>query len=312
MTDPNPAPQDPAANPADPNANPNPPADPAATPPVNPPAPDPNAAPAAKAWSDTWRQELAGDDAKALTQLERFTTPKALWDSYQAAYTKIRSGELKAPLPDNATPEQVTAYRAERGIPEKPEGYLEKLPDGLVIGENDRPIFDSFVKSLHGANADPKVAHAAVAWYNNFQQEQEAARREADVKFGQATEDALRSEWGNEYRINKSIRDTYIDSLPQGIKDVFLNSRMPDGRPLGDHPDLSKWLVQEARDKGYSNTIVPGTNGNHGQSLEGEIEKIEKFMRSNNREYIRDEKMQARLRDLYEARERTQKRGQAA
>lgn len=304
MTDPNPAPQ-PAANPADPT-NPTPTPNPALD-----PAPNPDPAPAAKAWGETWRQELAGGDDKALKQLERFTNPKALWDSYQSAYQKIRSGEVKAPLPDKPTPEQLAAYRQERGIPEKPEGYLEKLPNGLVIGDDDKPIFESLVKKLHEGNADPKTVHGIVEWYQGFRENAVAEQREADMKFGQETEDDLRAEWGAEYRINKSIRDTFVGSLPEGIKEVFLNSRMPDGRLLGDHADLSKWLVQMARDAGMASTIVSGTGGNQIQSINDEIAKFDKLMGNPNSEYWKGqnaEKNQSRYRELVAARERMKAR----
>lgn len=305
MPDPNPAPQEIAANPADQSANPNP--SPAPTP-EPAPNPDPAPNPTAKGWGETWRQELAGDDDKAVKQLERFATPKALWDSYQAAAQKIRSGELKAPLPDNATPEQLAAYRADRGIPDKPEGYLEKLPDGLVIGENDKPIFDSFVKELHAVNADPKVAHAAVAWYSKFQEEQAAKTAEADTGHRSETEDALRAEWGADYRANVNHVKAFLESAPEGIADKIANARDSEGRAVLNDPAVMRWLVSTARELNPSHTIVPNTGGNDGATVEGEIDKIEKFMRTNSKEYYRDEKMQSRLRDLYGARQKIQER----
>lgn len=308
MTDPNPAPQD-AANPADQSVTTNPTAgDPAAN--LNPvDASNPaSQAPAQKAWGDTWRQELAGTDDKAIKQLERFASPKALWDSYQAAYQKIRSGELKSPLPENPTPEQLTAFRQERGIPETPEGYLEKLPNGLVIGENDKPIFDSFVKELHSVNADPKVAHAAVAWYNKFQEDQAAKTAEADTGHRSETEDALRAEWGADYRANVNHVKAFLDSAPEGIADKIANARDSDGRAVLNDAAVMCWLVQTARELNPSHTIVPGTGGNNAQTIETEIDTIEKYMRTNSKDYYRDEKMQEKLRHLYDARERNKSR----
>lgn len=309
MPDPNPAPQA-AANPADLNANPA--ADPAA------PAADPAPAAAApatdstpKAWGETWRQELAGTDDKAIKQLERFASPKALWESYQAAYQKIRSGELKAPLPDNATAEQLAAFRQERGIPEKPEGYLEKLPDGLVIGEIDKPIFESFVKELHAVNADPKVAHAAVAWYNKFQEEQAAKTAESDAGHRTETEDALRAEWGADYRANVNHLKAFLESAPEGIADQIANARDSEGRALLNSPAVTRWLVQMAREINPSHTIVPGTGGNQAATIETEILSIQKLMGNQNSEYWKGpgaEKMQARYRDLLDAQERLKAR----
>lgn len=309
MTDPNPAPQ-PAANPADPvNPNPAPIPDPAPNPNPNP-APDP--APAPKAWGDTWRQELAGDDEKALKQLERFTTPKAMWESYQQAYQKIRSGELAKPLPENATPEQIAEYRQARGIPDKSEGYLEKLPNGLVIGEDDRPIFESLVKKLHEGHADPKTVHGIVEWYNHFQQEQAAKTSEADTSHRAEVEDALRQEWGADYRANVNHIKAFLETAPAGVADRIADARDSEGRAVLNDPNVMRWLASMAREMNPAHTIVPGTSGNDGQTIATEIDKIEKFMRTNRTEYNRDAKMQERYLKLLDARIAQEKRGRAA
>lgn len=311
MPDPNPAPA-PPANPADPNPNPNP--NPAPNPEPNPnpnPNPEPNPAPAAKGWGETWRQELAGDDEKALKQLERFQTPKALWDSYQQAYQRIRSGELKAPLAKDATPEQVTAWRKENGIPEKPEEYLSNLPNGLVIGEDDKPIFDSFVAELHKVNADPKVAHAAVAWYHNFQEEQAAQTAEQDAGHKTEVEDALRTEWGADYRANVNQVKGYLSSLPKGVGDLIANARGPDGRALLNNPDVMRALAQTAREINPAATIVAPGAANQGQAVEDEINSLKKLMGNKSSEYWKGpkaENLQARYRQLITAQEKLKAR----
>ena len=261
-----------------------------------------------KAPTFDWRKEMAGEDADLAKQLERFTDPKLFATSWREAQQRIRSGELLKPLPENATPEQLAAYRQEHGIPEKPEGYLEKLPDGLVIGENDKPIFESFVKGLHDLNADPKLAHYAVKWYNDFQEEQAAKVSEADTTHRAEVEDALRPEWGNDYRANVNHIKSFLGTLPDGVGELIANARNGEGRALLNDPKVLKALAQVARELNPAHTIVPGTSGNQTEAVADEISKIEKLMRTNRAEYNRDTKMQARLRDLYSARERLKTR----
>lgn len=261
-------------------------------------------------WPEDWRKQMVGEDEKELRQAERYATPKDIWKKARELERRVSSGELKAPLPDNPTPEQLTAYRAERGIPEKPEGYLEQLPNGLVIGETDKPIFESFVKELHAVNADPKVAHAAVAWYNKFQEDQAAKTAEADVAHREEVGDALRAEWGADYRANVNHVKAFLEAAPKGVADLIANARDAEGRALLNSPQVLQWLASTARELNPIHTIVPGTSGNDGATVDGEIEKIEKVMRDKPKEYFRDEKMQARLRELYGARERI--KGRAA
>ena len=91
---------------------------------------------------------------------------------------KIAAGEMRSTLPPNATEEQVKAWRSENGIPEAPEKYELKLKDGLVIGEEDKPIIDAFLKSAHGANMTAQQASQAVDWYYEEVERQTAQRAE--------------------------------------------------------------------------------------------------------------------------------------
>jgi hypothetical protein len=264
---------------------------------------DPN-----KSWGDNWRQQYAGEDTKRLAQLERFASPKAVLDSLFAAQEKIRSGDLRAPLPENATPEQVAAYRTQNGIPEKPEGYFEKLPDGLVIGDADKPLFNSFAEGLHKLNAPPQIAQYAVSWYNKLQEEQTAKLAEGDTAAKTATEDELRSEWGADYRANVNHIQGFLAQAPQGVAEMLGNARGGDGKAILNDPNVVRWLASVARDLNPIGTIVGGS-GNSGKGIDDEISEIEGFMKTNRNDYNKDEKKQSRYRDLIDARLKQQARG---
>ena len=121
-----------------------------------------------------WRDDFAGDDEKLKSTFERFKSPKDLANSYVEAQQKIRSGQMKVePPPSDADEATINAYREQNGIPLEATGYLENLPDGLVIGEDDKELFTDFMGALHGVNAPPQVAAAAVEWYNKFAEEQQ-------------------------------------------------------------------------------------------------------------------------------------------
>lgn len=256
----------------------------------------------AAAWGDKWRETYAADDPKLLARLQRYQSPKAALDALVAAQNRISSGELKAPLGANATPEEVAAFRTQNGIPEKPEGYLEKLPDGLVIGDADKPMFESFAKGLHDLNADPKIAQYAVKWYNEFQEQQGTKLAEGDATARQTTEDELRAEWGNDYRANINHITGFLSQAPKGVADLVTNARSADGKAILNDPNVMRWFAQIAREANPVGIIVPNTGGNAGETIDSEIAKIEKVMRDDRTSYNKDEKMQGRLRDLYDAR----------
>ncbi|HET7409683.1 MAG TPA: hypothetical protein VFJ13_05740, partial [Paracoccaceae bacterium] len=184
-------------------------------------------------WPEDWRQRLAGDDKKALKRLERLGSPKDVMTAYRALERKVSSGELKTGLKEDATPEEVASWRRENGIPEKPEDYDTTLPDGLVIGEDDKPLVGEFLTAMHAKNAHPETVKAALAAYYRIAETQQAAQIEADRGFRREAEDALRAEWGPEYRPNVNAMGNFLDGAPAGLKERLLGARLADGKLLG-------------------------------------------------------------------------------
>ncbi len=277
--------------------------------------PTDNGAPALEApgrgWGDNWRELYAGEDPKMLARLQRYASPKAAIDALVAAQNKISSGELRAPLPPNATAEQIAAYRQQAGIPEKPEGYFEKLPDGLVIGAEDKPLFDSFAKGLHELNADPKIAQYAVKWYSDFQEQQLAKTAETDLTQKASAEDALRAEWGNDYRLNINHISSFLSSAPEGVGEILANARGPDGKALLNDPNTVRWLAQVARELNPVGALLPGSGENPMQGIEARKAELTKMMGDRSSAYWKGptaEKLQKEFRDLVDSEMKLQRR----
>lgn len=260
-------------------------------------------------WPEDWRDKLAGDDKKFRKQLDRYRSPVDAGSALRSAQLRISSGDLREALPENATDEQIAAYRKDNGIPEKAEGYLESLPDGLVIGEDDKEIVGSFVERVHGKHADPAVVSEAISWYYDLQEQEAAKQAEIDTETKQKNDDELRAEWGAEYRSNINSVYAFLDSAPSTddgmpLKELLLGSRLADGTPVGNHPTMLRWLAQMASDANPAGFVSPGAGGSQVDSVKDEIAKIEKVMREDRPAYDKDIKMQERLRKLYEAEEK--------
>lgn len=260
-----------------------------------------------------WRRALAGDDEKEYAHLQRFSTLADYHKSGVEARKKISAGELAKPLPKDATPEQVAEWRKGNGIPEKPEGYREKLPNGLVIGEDDVPIIDKVLAGpLHKHGIRPEAVHEVIQEYYKFQDEQVQAQQAADAQAKPALETKLREAWGADFKANANIYQSFIAGAPEGVREALTTARDNEGNFILYKPEVVSWLVQQAREINPAAHITPAGNEGTVQSIQGEIDSIEKFMRSDRTAYNKDEAKQARLRQLYEARIKLQKRGQAA
>ena len=259
-------------------------------------------------WPEDWRAKLAGEDKSYLKTLDRFNSPGDLAKAYRDAQQRLSSGNLKSALPDNPSPEELNAWRAENGVPTDPNGY--KFDIGHQWSDEDRPVLDSFATYALENNIPQHYAEKVAAFYAATQQKNLAVVQEFDSRNHQQGEDELRAEWGQEYRRNiNAIKNTLAAHAPDDVVSQMLASRTPDGKRWGDSPAMLKVFASLAREANPSATVVPGTGFT---TTNDELASLEKFMRENRQEYFKDSAKQERYRELLEAREAGRSKGRAA
>jgi hypothetical protein len=263
-------------------------------------------------WPDNWRELYAGQDEKKLSRLSRYASPQAAIDAMIAAQNKISSGEYKSvnPFPEKGTPEEQNQWRQANGIPEAPDKYDFKLPAGVALGEYDKPIIEDFAKYAHSKNLPNEAVAATINWYMDFQERNAEQKHEARQNFRMESEDKLRAEWGQDYRRNLNVINALLDQAPQGIKDKFLGGSMADGTPIGNDPDMLRYLASLALQINPHTTLVPGAGANVASAIEDEIGKLETLMQNRGSEYWKGptaEKNQQRYRELVGARDKMKK-----
>lgn len=262
---------------------------------------------AAMFTADNWRTELSGGDEKVLKTLERYTDPKAAAKALYETKRMVSSGEYRKPLSKEATPEEVSAWRKENGIPDAFDKYEVKLGNGLTIGEDEKPFIDEFLKAAHGANSTPEQVNGILSWYYDTVQKREEEMHVADNNYRREAEDALRSEWGGDYRPNINLITSLFDQAPEGLKDNMLSARTADGKLLGDHPDFIKFMVGLAREVNPIATVVPGAGANAGMAIDEELGKLTKLAGDYDSEYWKgpnSANLQKRMDDLLAAKAR--------
>lgn len=264
-------------------------------------------------WPDDWRSKLAGEDKDTLKAVERYKSPVEVAKALREAQKKLSEGMKRPELPKDADEEAIAAYRKELGVPEKPEGYLENLPGGLVIGEADKETATSFANAAHAANIPPEYAGQMIDWYYKQQEEVVAAEVQKVKEFRAASEDALRAEWGAEFRSEQNSIKSFLQALPDTedgtpMWSVIAGSRMDNGALLGDHPDFLRWVATLAREKNPAGFVSPGAGTSQVDSVNTEIAEIEALMRENRPAYDKDDKKQARYLQLLAAREKLSSR----
>lgn len=250
-----------------------------------------------------WRAPIAGDDDKFLSKLGRFTDPAAFGNAYREAEQKIRAGDIGPTVPGaDATPEDLKAYRTEIGVPLEAEGYLQNLPDGLVVGENDTELMLDYMGALHELNAPPEIAHKTIEWYNALEERMQDAQLENDTEDSRVTTDQLREDWGTDYRTNINLINSLLNStFGEEASELLTNGRFADGRGFFNSPELMKGFAQLAR---LANPVAPLIPNDQTavQGMHDEIAAIEARMGNDRAAYNKDDKAQARLRELYDIR----------
>lgn len=247
-------------------------------------------------WPTDWRTKMAGDDKGLLSQLERFASPVDMAKKIREQENLIRQGAHKNPFPKDGDDAAKTAWRKDNGIPDAADKYDIKLPDGLVIGEEDKPIVEGVMKALHGVNATNEQVNAAMAEYYR----QEAAylqNRATDIITSKKkADDALHAEWGGEYRANVNSVDALGGTFSRECQAAIAGAVDSDGMPLLNNPAFIKEMLRMARTMNPAD-IVPGSGG--GTQAAGVDQRIKEIEgRMGTPEYYKDEKMQAEYREL--------------
>lgn len=272
----------------------------------------------ANAFPEKWREVLStGPDGKpqeaVLNRLTRYKDPRAAVEALVSVQERISKGELRSAIPKDATPEAMTAWRAENGIPETADKYDIKLPNGITIGEKDKPIIDALFKEMHPNGLSNAMASKFVESYYKVLEGQTAAAAAALAETKKQVEDKLRTEMGTDYRPNQN--------LIAGV----INEMVPAGSPLAKRiqgaletdAEFAHFMAKVARTINPVTTMIPGSDSeNISQGIDSEIKTIEAEMRKNGRENAyykgtmkvvdghKDTEMAHRYRALLEARDR--------
>lgn len=275
------------------------------------------AAPAAPAsFPDNWREEIAksagGTDQaavdKELKRLKMFSSPSDVFKSMRELESKFSKGEFKTPLPESPTPEQLADYRKANGIPETPDKYEIKLNNGLVLGEQERPMLDAFKKEMHDLNAPPAIVNAAV---NRFMETQTGIAGQTAERYDKAktdTEAVLQKDWGGEYQKNINITDAGVRAVFGSQADAVLHAIGGDGRPLFSNPDVVKAFNMLARQTNPMATLDLPSGMDNRQAIESRVSELKKMMGVDGSDYWKKPELQEEYRNLVRAQEGMKKK----
>lgn len=276
-------------------------------------APGFTAAPAAKpepvAWGDDWREKLAAGDDKALSVLKRYKTPEDWTKAGLEAQNRIRSARLTDdPMPDpEKNPEEARIWRAERGIPDAPTDYkLDAIVEAMggEIPDAEKPLFADYMQFAHANGIGQKDLDKNLKWYAGFAKAQQEQTAASDATNAKQMDGALKADWKGDFDANMGVAKRAASEVITGA-DVF-DARLPDGRRVGDVPDLVKTFHK----MGVILFGEPVESGNDGGGVPpaGRLEQLRKEMKTNIDAFEGDPAKVAEYRNLVEWETKTKAR----
>ena len=253
-------------------------------------------------WPSDWREKYADGDEKMEKRLARYASPQAAIDAMVSAQNKISSGKMSNILNKDSSPEDIKEYREANNIPEDPKGYSLDMSEGLVVGDDDKAMLKGFLEKAHGSNYTQDNVTSALEWYYGEQDRLQEERYNNDLTFKSAAEDELRKEWGTEYTPNRNLLANYLSAdFEEGIGDLIVGARLPDGTMLANHPAILRGFVAKARASNPMGSLVPGSGAKQLESIVDEIATIEARMGDDT--WYADKKAQDRYQKLIAARD---------
>jgi hypothetical protein len=264
----------------------------------DPPPPEPPEPPPEFEWPEGWRAQIAGEDEKDLGQLERYKTPADIWTKARSLEQKMSSGEWKQdlPFPADGTDEDKASWREARGLPAEPGKYeLSREVD-----ESEKENIDGFLNYAFEHNLSPVDVNAMVDYFYDVAEKQGELVETGDREQQELADDALRSEWGGDYRGNINRIDNLIATAPAEVSEILLDARLSDGTKLRSSPEAMKFLLDMAVNADPITTVV-GKGGDKLTAVEDELDEIKTMMREDRAKYNNSPKVQARYRELLEA-----------
>lgn len=298
---------------------------PAAGPAPSPAAPAP--VPITPKFSETWREDMAGtlpetasedekkEHGKLMDRLKRFNSPTDAAKALRENDKLLSSGALKKALPKNATEAQIKEWRKDNGVPDEAKGYDLGIPKEANLTDRDQEMLAEFAAQAHASNATPEMVQAGAKAYVKVRDAMAAQMHEANTTAKKSTEDALRAEWGHEYRTNVDGVESLLNHMGSEASEAILNARTADGVQLLNHPAVVAALAGHARELGFVGSTVVPSGGDIGKSVDDAIAALPQPYNqdgSRNDAYWKSDSVQAKYAALLESKGRRDKQRENA
>ena len=234
-----------------------------------------------------------------LKQLERYKSADEISKGVREAYKVAKSGGKQVELTNKSTPEEIKAYREANGIPEDAAQYPGDFREGFEVTDADKAILADFKATMHERNVPPKVAAAALDWYQDFAAAQAQELNAQLARIAGETQKTLRNEWGGDYdgQIGAAQELMKAQLGDEGFADM-MGLRLMDGSRLQDNLPFVKMMATIGADYYGSTAILTGDIEAAGKTLEAQKQEL-LALRVSDPEKFKSDDVQGELTKIY-------------
>jgi hypothetical protein len=177
-----------------------------------------------------------------------------------------KQGKGILPLGEKATPTEVEIYRRSMGIPEAPEGYNVRAPEGLADYYDDEGMRETLA-AFHAANLAPAQVKAVMDIDAKRLKDGIAAQEAAAATARAETETALKELWGEKFEPNLRLANRVIaETVPDEDKEAVLAL-------IGNSVPVATWIAKLG--EAFLEDTVVNTDGDRPGTATSEIERLE-------------------------------------
>lgn len=229
-----------------------------------------------KAKLDAWRDLVAGDNKKLRKELDKSASPSDFGKRFNSLLSRVGDSNVVRKPTEKSSPEEITAWRQARGVPEKATDYKINLPEGApALDTLGKALTDQFLADAHAAEMDQKQIDVSLANMERMRLTIEAERDKQVEQFRKENEDTLRGQWGPDYRRNEEYANRALQEYFPDLGPEFLNLRLENGSRVGDHAALLMGLAQLGASTGLGGSAFDdGDEGGRGQSADEEVNSL--------------------------------------
>lgn len=152
---------------------------------------------------------------------------------------------------DEASDEDVAAYRKAMGIPDSPEGY--EFPQGDDITDEQKASQEAWSKHFHELGISGTQAKSLIEAVQRGAEEAQQRQIEADRELAEQTTAALKKEWGADFDHNKELANRAAEKMFGEDFEDIRSLETKDGRFILDDARLLRALARYGREMAADN-----------------------------------------------------------